>query len=103
MNGFYISGKLTLMKSYLPGFWYGEQMSISNLNIFRTTLSISAMKLLTNSKHCFGMEVPPGQLYLGWNDMKWDTFGNVRSYNESVKDMCKPSDGTTNIFLTGTD
>lgn len=101
MNGFYILGKLTLMKSYLPGFWYGEEMSISNLNIFRTTLSISAMKLLTNSKHCFGMEVPPRELYLGWNNMKWDTFGSIQVYNEPKKDMCRAFENITNILLTG--
>ena len=58
------------------------------------------MKPITNSKQC--TEVDSQEIYISWNDMKWDTFGNVRSYNESVKDMCKPSDGTTNIFLTGT-
>ena len=75
---------------------------ISNLiNCIRIALSASEMKPITNSKHC--TEVDSSEIYISWNDMKWDTFGNVRSYNESVRNMCKPSDGTTNIFLTGTD
>ena len=73
----------------------------SLINCIRTALSASEMKTITNSKQC--TEVDSQEIYISWNDMKWDTFGNVRSYNESVKDMCKPSDGTTNIFLTGTD
>ena len=71
------------------------------INCIRTALSAFKMKPITNSKQC--TEVDSSEIYISWNDMKWDTFGNVRSYNESVRDMCKPSDGTTNIFLTGTD
>ena len=59
------------------------------------------MKQITNSKKC--TEVDTSEIYISWNDMKLDTFGNVRSYNETVKNMCKPIDGMTNIFLTGTD
>ena len=28
-------GKLLLMKSYLPGYWYSDQAHVSNINIFR--------------------------------------------------------------------
>ena len=57
------------------------------------------MMEMTNSKKC--TEVDTSDIYISWNDMTWDTFGNIRSYNESVKKICKPLDGITNIFLTG--
>ena len=59
------------------------------------------MTRLTNSKHCFGMDVPTRELYLGWNDMKWDTFGDIEVYNEPKKDMCRAFENNTNILLTG--
>ena len=62
-------------------------------------MSTFKMKHITNSKQC--TEVDSSEIYISWNNMKWDTFGNVRSYNESVKNMCKPLDGITNIFLSG--
>ena len=58
------------------------------------------MQNFTNSKECTKVEF--SETYISWNESKWETFGNVRSYNESVKNMCKPIDGVTNIFLTGT-
>ena len=62
-------------------------------------MSLVKMQYFTNSKKC--TEVDISEVYISWNNMKWDTFGNVRSYNESVKKMCKPLDGITNIFLSG--
>ena len=47
------------------------------------------------------MEVPPGQLYLAWPDMKWETFGNIQMYNEPKKDMCRTFENITNFLLTG--
>ena len=47
------------------------------------------------------MDVPARELYLGWNDMKWDTFGNVEVYNEPKKDMCRAFENITNVLLTG--
>ena len=59
------------------------------------------MKLLTDSKNCFGMELPPRELYLAWNDMKWNLTGDIEVYYEPKKDMCRPFENITNILLTG--
>ena len=45
--------------------------------------------------------MPRSELYLGWNDMNWDLFGNVEMYNEPKKDMCRAFENNTNILLTG--
>ena len=57
------------------------------------------MKRLTNSEECTVED--KYQVYLAWNDMQWDIFGNITEYNEPKKDMCKRKDNITNIFLTG--
>ena len=62
-------------------------------------LSLEKMKRLTNSEECTVED--KYQVYLAWNDMQWDIFGNITQYNEPKKDMCKRKDNITNIFLTG--
>ena len=47
------------------------------------------------------MELPPSEVYLAWNDMKWNLTGNIEVYNEPKKDMCRPFENITNILLTG--
>ena len=67
--------------------------------IFRNELSVERMRKLTNSEACTVQE--DYQVYLTWNEMKWDVFGNVTEYYESNNDVCKLKENTTDIFLTG--
>ena len=55
---------------------------------------------LTNSKECTDTENHP-DIYMSWNQMDWNIFGDVRVYYESRQLMCKVSDGVTRIYLTG--
>ena len=55
------------------------------------------MKILTNSVDCMPDEEK--ELYLSWNDMKWEIVGEVQEYLEDKTNMCKDSDGLTTIIL----
>ena len=65
---------------------------------FRTTIDTDEMIELT-SKLCTGHN--SSDLYLSWMEMKWRTYGNVRIYNETRKNMCKYLDSSGFIILTG--
>ena len=60
------------------------------------------MKSITSKKgECiYGLE-NDNEVYLAWNDMKWELFGNVEEYNVSSSELCKEYDGLTNVFLPG--
>ena len=79
--------------------WFENFCSHDYNKIFRNELSVERMKRLTNSEACIVQE--DYQVYLTWNEMKWDVFGNVTEYNESNKNMCKLKENITDIFLTG--
>ena len=66
----------------------------------RTTISIDQMMKITNSEHCVVDE--SSDLYLSWNDMKWNKFGNISRYNETKGKMCQIRYNISTIFLTGT-
>ena len=57
------------------------------------------MMKITNSEHCVVDE--SSDLYLSWNDMKWNKFGNISEYNETKGNMCQIRYNITTIFLTG--
>ena len=54
---------------------------------------------MTNSRQC-NVENDTN-VYLAWDDMKWEISGNVRTYNESRRNVCKYQDGITDILLSG--
>ena len=54
---------------------------------------------LTNSNECTAENHQ--DIYMSWNQMDWNIFGDVRVYYESRQLMCKVSDGVTSIYLTG--
>ena len=70
------------------------------ISISRSELKTDEMIKLTNSKHCT-VENGVGDMYLPWNDIQWKVVGNVSSYNESKRAMCKISDGIDNFMLSG--
>ena len=56
---------------------------------------------MTNSKKCAAPSVDT-DVYLAWADTKWTIVGDVfRVYNETKKNLCKHSDRTAFILLTG--
>ena len=57
------------------------------------------MKKMTNSENCVLGE--SSNLYLSWNDMKWNKFGKIREVNETKGTMCKIRYNITTMFLTG--
>ena len=58
------------------------------------------MKILTSSTDCL-IESSNENIYLSWNEMKWNYIGNVFDYDVSVKDICKPIHDINTIFLPG--
>ena len=53
---------------------------------------------MTNSRQCTVEN--DTNVYLAWDDMKWEISGNVRTYNESRRNVCKYQDGITDILLS---
>ena len=59
------------------------------------------MKQITNSTDCDGSFIDENRVYLTWNEMDWTTFGNIKSYNVSLREMCTPKDAVKITYLTG--
>ena len=58
------------------------------------------MKILTSSTDCL-IDSSNENIYLSWNEMKWNYIGNVFDYDVSVKDICTPTYNINTIFLPG--
>ena len=54
---------------------------------------------MTNSRQCTVED--NADVYLAWDDMKWEITGNVRTYEESRRKICEYQDGITDILLSG--
>ena len=54
---------------------------------------------MTNSRQCTAED--NADVYLAWDDMKWEITGNVRTYEESRRKICEYQDGITDILLSG--
>ena len=54
---------------------------------------------MTNSRECTVED--NADVYLAWDDMKWEITGNVRTYEESRRKICEYQDGITDILLSG--
>ena len=55
---------------------------------------------ITNSRQCT-VQDKNEDAYLTWDNMKWEISGNVRTYKESRRNICKYQDGITDILLSG--
>ena len=64
---------------------------------FLRSLPNDAMKDLTDPSVCSNPDQYP--VYLGWDDIEWEIFGNVHQYNISKKEVCPMTDGSVKFFL----
>ena len=64
------------MKVAVFTYWQMTNNLVANVNVFRSLLSLERMVSLTSSSDCL-IDSDDENVYLAWNDMKFNFFGNI--------------------------
>ena len=69
--------------------------------LFRVGLSLEEMTAKTSTSNCL-TDPSDEKLYLHWDEMKWDIFGDVKEENVSVDELCTEIDPISTVLFPGT-
>ena len=84
------------MKLAVFTYWQSVNSLITNVNVFSSVLSLERIVTLTSSSDC-QVDSNDENVYLAWNDMKFNFFGNITEKFTPVEEICVKTDNLKRV------
>ena len=84
------------MKVAMFSYWMSINSMITNVNVFSSLLSVERMVTLTSTSDCL-VDSNDEDVYLAWDDMKLNIFGNITERFTPVEEICINADNLKRV------